>query len=71
MHVVVRCYICRYSEALTGVKWFYRPIFVTLLCAKVIIKVASWQPHPNAVLARDCIVCMVVSVSGYSIRREA
>ena len=49
---------------------FTGPSLSPYMCATVIIKVASWQPHPNAVFARDCIVCMVVSVNGYSIRRE-
>ena len=40
------------------------------LCAKVIIIVASQQLHPNVGFASVRIVDRVVSVIGYSIRRE-
>ena len=40
------------------------------LCAKVIIIVASQQLHPNIGFASVRIVDRVVSVIGYSIRRE-
>ena len=40
------------------------------MCAKVFIIVASQQLHPSVVVVRNCIVCAVVSVNGYSIRRE-
>ena len=40
------------------------------LCAKVIIIVASQQLHPNVEFASVRIVDRVVSVIGYSIRRE-
>ena len=45
-------------------------VMVFYLCAKVIIIVASQQLHPNVVFASVLIVYRVVSVFGYSIRRE-
>ena len=45
-------------------------VMVFYLCAKVIIIVASQQLHPNVGFANVRIVDMVVSVVGYSIRRE-
>ena len=45
-------------------------VMVFYLCAKVIIIVASQQLHPNVGFASVRIVDRVVSVIGYSIRRE-
>ena len=45
-------------------------VVVVYMCAKLINIVASQQLHPNVVVVGYCIVCMVVSVKGYSIRRE-
>ena len=47
------------------------PSLLPYLCAKVIIIVASQQLHPNVGFASVRIVDRVVSVIGYSIRREA
>ena len=46
------------------------PSLLPYLCAKVIIIVASQQLHPNVGFANVLIVDRVVSVMGYSIRRE-
>ena len=46
------------------------PSLLPYLCVKVIIIVASQQLHPNVVFASVLIVYRVVSVFGYSIRRE-
>ena len=45
-------------------------VMVFYLCAKVIIIVASQQLHPNVGFGNVRIVDRVVSVMGYSIRRE-
>ena len=45
-------------------------VMVFYLCAKVISIVASQQLHPNVGFASVRIVDRVVSVIGYSIRRE-
>ena len=46
------------------------PSLLPYLCAKVIIIVASQQLHPNVGFVNVRIVDRVVSVMGYSIRRE-